>query len=300
MEEVNIEEVNMLKAKYNDSLKSYKEGEKFLEKNPNNQAAQNRLLTIGEEMENILKSIKVFTEKEAQNGFKIEQVSTQVSAQVSAQPQEVKATPPVKKENVTVIATSSGNIELTPKIVKQYLVNGQGTVTDQEVAMFIGLCKANKLNPFNKEAYLIKYGTQAASMIVSKDVFFKRAIENPNFDGMESGIIVLNLDKKIEKRDGHIYLKGEEIIGAWCKVYRKDWTHPIYQEVNMCEYIGKKKGGEINSNWENRPAVMITKVAESTALRKAFTDNLQGMYLEEELDNNYSQEKEQPTDVLGV
>lgn len=295
-----MEEVNVLKQKYNDLLESFNKGQEYLKQHETDQKAQERLTELGKEMENVLKSIETFTEEEAQNGFKIEQVSTQVSEQVSIQPQEVKATPPVKKENVTVIATSSGNIELTPKIVKQYLVNGQGTVTDQEVAMFIGLCKANKLNPFNKEAYLVKYGTQPASIIVSKDVFFKRAIENPNFDGMESGIIVLNLEKKIEKRDGHIYLKGEEIIGAWCKVYRKDWAHSIYQEVNMCEYIGKKKSGEINSNWENKPAVMITKVAESTALRKAFTDNLQGMYLEEELDNNYSQEKEQPKDVLGV
>ena len=42
---------------------------------------------------------------------------------------------------------------------------------------------------------------------------------------------------------------------------------------------------------------MITKVAEATALRKAFTDNLQGMYLLEENDNIEYQRK-QPEDIL--
>ena len=162
------------------------------------------------------------------------------------------------------------------------------------------MCRANRLNPFNKEAYLIKYSSEPATMVTSKDIFFKRANQNPNFDGMESGIIVLNNDKQIEKRAGHIYIKGETIVGAWCKVYRKDWSHPIYQEVNMSEYEGRKKSGELNQNWKQKPAVMITKVAEATALRKAFTENLQGMYITEETDNVAVEipAREQPKDIL--
>jgi phage recombination protein Bet len=193
--------------------------------------------------------------------------------------------------------TTTGSIKLTPQIVKKYLVNGQAEVTDQEVAMFIGMCKANRLNPFNKDAYLIKYGNQPASIITSKDVFFKRAIENPNFDGMESGIIVINSKGEMIKREGQIYTSKEEIIGAWARVYRKDWEHPIYQEVNMVEYAGRTKTGELNSNWKVKPAVMISKVAEATALRKAFTDNLQRMYLLEESDN-IEEKRQAPVDLL--
>jgi hypothetical protein len=66
----------------------------------------------------------------------------------------------------------------------------------------------------------------------------------------------------------------------------------------MVEYAGKTKTGELNSNWKSKPAVMITKVAEATALRKAFTDNLQGMYLLEENEDVEPREKEQPVDIL--
>lgn len=203
------------------------------------------------------------------------------------------------KKSENKILTTSGEIELSPDTVKKYLVRGNGTITDQETIMFIGMCKANKLNPFNNDAYLIKFGTQPATMIVSKDVFFKRAIDNPNYNGMKSGIIVVKGDNII-KRDGHIYIKGqEEIIGAWCEVFRKDWTNSVYQEVNFCEYAGYTKEGKLNSNWASRPAVMITKVAESTALRKAFTDNLQNMYIAEEIEQPIQEEqKEEIEDFL--
>lgn len=182
------------------------------------------------------------------------------------------------------IVTKSGEINLTIEDIKKNLVNGNGDITDQEAMYFMALCKSNNLNPFNKEAYLIKFGSQPATMIISKDVFFQRAIENPNFDGYESGLWVINTDGKLEKRESMIYISGEKIAGAWCTVYRKDWKYPVHQDVNLMEYIGKTKDGKPNSNWATKPAVMISKVAEATALRKAFTDDLQGMYIAEEME----------------
>lgn len=215
---------------------------------------------------------------------------------------ENQIAPVEKKDNKFM--TTSGEIELSSDIVRKYLVNGESKlVTDQEIVMFMGMCKANKLNPFNKDAYLIKYGSQPASMIISKDVFFKRAIENPMYNGMESGICV-EKNGEIITRTGHVYIKGTEtLLGAWCKVYRKDWEFPVYQEVNFDEYAGRTKTGELNSNWKTKPAVMITKVAEATALRKAFTDCMQGMYIAEEVEEqpkvNYSKELEPVEDFLG-
>lgn len=312
----------MLKVKYNELLARYNKGAEYLAKNPEDDKALEEFNRISDELNNIIQAIPNMTDKEKTEGFVIEETE-QVSEQVEEQQIIVKAgerelytgktenmnyvvpapveqsKPVIEPDNI--IETSSGNIVLTPEIVKKYLVNGQGHVTEQEIAMFIGMCKANRLNPFNKEAYLIKYSSEPATMVTSKDIFFKRANQNPNFDGMESGIIVLNNDKQIEKRAGHIYIKGETIVGAWCKVYRKDWSHPIYQEVNMSEYEGRKKSGELNQNWKQKPAVMITKVAEATALRKAFTENLQGMYITEETDNVAVEisAREHPKDILA-
>ena len=195
-------------------------------------------------------------------------------------------------KGVEVIKTDSGEIKLSIHTIRQYLVNGQGNVTDQEAMMFLGLCKGQKLNPFIKEAYLIKYGDkQPATMVVSKDVFMKRAIKNPDFEGIESGVIVLNSYGEVEYKKGAFYLKDrEQLVGAWATVHRKSWKYPISLEVNYDEYVGRKSNGEINAQWASKPATMIIKVAETQALRKAFVEDLQGMYDESEMnvtvDNN--------------
>ena len=188
-------------------------------------------------------------------------------------------------KGVEVIKTDSGEIKLSIHTIRQYLVNGQGNVTDQEAMMFLGLCKGQKLNPFIKEAYLIKYGDkQPATMVVSKDVFMKRAIKNPDFEGIESGVIVLNSYGEVEYKKGAFYLKDrEQLVGAWATVHRKSWKYPISLEVNYDEYVGRKTNGEVNSQWASKPATMIIKVAETQALRKAFVEDLQGMYDESEM-----------------
>lgn len=186
---------------------------------------------------------------------------------------------------VKVIKTDSGEIKLSIHTIKQYLVNGNGKITDQEAMMFLGLCEGQRLNPFIKEAYLIKYSDKnPATMVVSKDVFMKRAIKNPDFEGIESGVIVLNEHGEVEYKKGAFYLKNrEQLVGAWATVHRKSWKYPISLEVNYDEYVGYKSNGEVNAQWASKPATMIIKVAETQALRKAFVEDLQGMYDESEM-----------------
>lgn len=191
-----------------------------------------------------------------------------------------------KKDNkLMIFNVGNEEIKLSPAIVKNYLVNGQADkLTDQEIVYFMHLCKARKLNPFTKEVYLIKYGTQPATMVVSRDALEKRAIQHKEYDGKTVGIYVLkNETGKLERREGTIYLKDQEkLIGAWCSVYRKNWKNPVTVEVNLDEYIQTKSDGTPNTNWANRPVTMITKVAKAQALREAFIEELEGMYEAEE------------------
>ena len=199
------------------------------------------------------------------------------------------------KIKADIIKTDSGEIKLSPDIIRQYLVNGNGKVTDQEVMMFLGLCKGQRLNPFIKEAYLIKYGDSSpATVVVSKDVFMKRAVKNPDFNGIESGVIVLSQDGDVIKKPGALYVKGvEQLIGAWAKVYRKSWAHPLEVEVNYDEYVGLVNG-KPNRQWSSKPATMIVKVAKSQALREAFIEDLQGMYDDSEMNVDVGDIQTQP------
>ena len=119
-----------------------------------------------------------------------------------------------KDEDKNVVKFNVGNVEvkLSPAIVKAYLVNGNGNISNQEISYFIHLCKGRGLNPFTKDAYLVKYGSQPAAMIVSKDAIERRAIQNPQYKGKKVGIYVINKDGKLEKRDNTIILKPYQAI----------------------------------------------------------------------------------------
>lgn len=124
------------------------------------------------------------------------------------------------------------NSDLTKENVRQYLCP---TATDQELFMFLQLCEHRKLNPFIKEAYLIKYNNSPATLVVGKDAFTKKAEEHPEFNGFEAGVIV-EKDNVVEYRPGQLVRKGEDLIGGWAQVHRKDRLYPYRSEVSIQEY----------------------------------------------------------------
>lgn len=205
---------------------------------------------------------------------------------------------PSKPSKSNQYMTDTGEITLSNEIVRQYLTNGNKNVTDQECMMFIALCKGQKLNPFIREAYLIKYSdAKPASMVVSKDVYQKRAEKNIQYDGKASGIIVLK-DDEIEYRSGAFYIpEKEKLVGGWAEVYRKDRSHAERVEVSFDEYVGKKNDGTINGQWTTKPATMIRKVAIAQALREAFPTDLNGTVIAEELGLSDSFESEPPVEI---
>ena len=189
-----------------------------------------------------------------------------------------------KQELMVKFEVEGQEIKLTPKIVQEYIVGSDVPITNQEFKLFTELCKVRKLNPFLREAYLIKYksGTPA-QLVVGKDAILKRAVLNPNYDGMKSGIIVVNEKGEEKERKGTFKLPNEILVGGWAEVFRKDWKNSVYCSVSIDETIQKKNDGTPNSNWTKQPATMIEKVAKVRALREAFVEDLAGMYEAEEM-----------------
>lgn len=181
-----------------------------------------------------------------------------------------------KSDKITYNANGE-EVKISPKMIKDYLVAGNGQVTDQEVVMFLSLCKFQHLNPFIREAYLIKYGTSPATVVVGKDVLLKRAMRSEKFGGLSAGVIVVNANGEIEEREGTFVLPDENLVGGWAKVIIKGYEVPFYSSVSMKEYSTGK------SNWLTKPATMIRKVAVAQALREAFPEEMSALYEQEEV-----------------
>lgn len=175
--------------------------------------------------------------------------------------------------------TALGQVQLDHNTVKQYLVKGNGDVTDQEVFLFVKMCQAQKLNPFvTGEVYLIKFGQQPAQMVVGYDTYKRRADENPTHLYTESGIVVQRGGQIVQKTGACLY-PTEVLIGGWCRVHKLRNGHEVttYKEVGYGEY---NKG---NAIWKEKPCTMIEKVAISQCLREAYPKDYEGLYTVEEL-----------------
>lgn len=193
---------------------------------------------------------------------------------------------------------NGATVRLSPSIVRNYLTNGDGRVSDQEVAMFINLCRYQGLNPLIKDAYLIKYGNQAATIVTSKDAISKRAMRNPNYAGHQAGVIVMDQKTgELDYRTGAFTLPNETLIGGWAKTYVKGYEVPIEVAVSFNEYAGRKKDGSLNSMWASKPGVMIRKVALVASLREAFPEELQGMYASEEVNTDIDDTMVAPVEI---
>lgn len=208
----------------------------------------------------------------------------------------------MSNEIVSYKADNGQDINVTEQDVRDLMAangNAMDNVTSQEVKMFLRLCQSQRLNPFTRDAYIVKYGNQPASVIAGKDAFVKRATRNKRYRGHEAGITVLRRVKRnggvenvIERREGSMLLSGEKLIGGWCKVFLDGYACPIYDEVALDEYSAPDKYGK--NGWSKMPATMIRKVALCHALREAFPEDLGGLYGAEEMDQANQPQSEQP------
>lgn len=134
--------------------------------------------------------------------------------------------------------------------------------TNSEFELLLYLANKYKLDPMSRQIWAVKYGNDAARIFCGRDGYLEIAHRSGVFDGIASGT------KKDD--DGNIV--------GWCDVFRKDMTHPFHVEVSLAEFNTGK------NTWSKLPKVMITKVAESQCLRRAFS--ISGMYCPEEMPEN--------------
>jgi phage recombination protein Bet len=187
----------------------------------------------------------------------------------------------IQDRNLVVYMSQGQEVKLSPALIRKYLVNNPA-VTDQEVLMFLQLCRFRKLNPWLKEAYLVKYGDNPAQIIVGKDAFTTRASQMEECLGWEAGVVYIGKDGKMGRSMG-IVPPGCDLTGGWGRVYRKGWKKPLEIEVNLDELIGKKANGELNKIWAKMPSIMIRKCLVVAVLREAFSGAFGQMYIQEEM-----------------
>lgn len=188
---------------------------------------------------------------------------------------------PVKAETPMEYKAASGaNVKLSVALTQTYFCK---EASPAEAYVFNEWCAHNGLDPWKREAYLVKYGSNPAQMLTSKEAFTRRAESNPRYRGQKAGVVVINLDGKLENRVGELVLEGEELVGGWADVYVDHYIEPVSAVVSFKERCQYKSNGEPMAKWATSPALMIRKCALVAALREAFPSDVGGMYVPDEM-----------------
>jgi phage recombination protein Bet len=184
-------------------------------------------------------------------------------------------------EYVPLGALAQDKIKLSVRIVIDYLAEKtkSGKVcSERDAVRFIGMCTAKRLNPWENDSYLVGFDTQDGpkwSLITSHQAFLKRAECNPEYDGMQSGIVVERNGQAVDI-EGDLKLAGDKLLGGWAKVFFKNRKYPMYKRIALAT---RRKSTKI---WMEDEPGMIVKCSEADALRSSFPTFLGGLYLAEE------------------
>lgn len=148
--------------------------------------------------------------------------------------------------------------------------------TDTELKLFLHQCSRTRLDPFSRQIYFFKIGGKA-SIQASIDGFRLIAGRSEKYAGQTTP---LYLDDKGQWHE--VWTQKGYPIAAKVGVYHKDFKEPLYAIAKWDSYVAKYNG-QVGNMWAKMPEVMLAKVAEALALRKAFPNDLSGIYASEEM-----------------
>lgn len=154
-------------------------------------------------------------------------------------------------------------------------------LTDNELALFVEVCKLRNLDPFLKQIYAVKrkskgYNGQPDTYVMT----IQTGIDGFRLIADRTGRYAPGKAPEYQYDD-----KGN--LSAATSFVRKMTPDGTWHEVSAValwsEYAQYGYGDKLSPMWAKMPHTMLAKCAEALALRKAFPADLSGLYTDDEM-----------------
>lgn len=166
------------------------------------------------------------------------------------------------------------------------VIANQTNLNDKDLAFFAIQCKRTGLDPITRQIYALPIGGKLTIM-ASIDGLRLIAERSGKYEGQTPAMWCGEDGKWLD-----VWLDSKPPKACKVGVYKSGFREALYATALFGEYVTTS-----GPMWKKMPALMISKVAESLALRKAFPNEMSGIYSDTELDQAATPPQDDQKDV---